>query len=362
MSDDQQITKQITNDAEENPIAEQVAERREKAKAMEEAGLPAPPWAEGGGSDHTGTPASGPSEFDEVRAAGLGTPPEGDDGELERFREIQRKAEAEGKKVEQAPEGAVELSKQMAEQAASEPESEQTVVEQEGTGITQEPSEGSEPEYEPAPTEPGEGPEAADEEAETVESEVVEDSPELMLFEQIAEKLQNGEWAVIDDRLVVPATGEDLTDRVALSDDHRAELGLPPNAGALVPYSQPPAVIEDAEEVEAEADEVEKKGLFDKTKYDDPRLVLQTDNRNIDKIAVSFAGTVTLDRNNPDHVDVIRQAKIGAEMSMAIAGVDGTWIGHADVAKTTEDGYVEEVTRTVKLKVTDVVFDQVDGG
>lgn len=351
-------------DQTENPIAEQVEDRRKAAAEMEKAGMPTPPWAEGegDGAAHVGTPAAGPSEYDDLRAAGLSDPPPaGDDPELESFRELQAKAAAkEGTKVEQAPEGAVELSKQMAEQARTEPESEQT-VEQEGTGITHDPESDPPPlaeAQEDAPTDDAGEAEADTEPAEAVDGEVQPDEAVLFTFDEIAEKLQDGTWAVIDDALVDPKSGEDFTQRVALTDDQRAELGLPPAAGALVPYSQPPAVIEDAEEVEAEAVETEQKGLFDKSKFADPRLVLQTDNRNIDKIAVSFAGTVTLDRNNPDHVDVIRQAKIGAEMSMAIAGVDGTWIGHADVAKTTEDGYVEEVTRTVKLKVTDVVFDQ----
>lgn len=350
---------------EPNPIAEQVEARRKALAEMEQGGMPKPPWAEGDGSgaSHIGpiAPPSEPSEFEEARSAGIGEPV-ADDGGLDELAQLREKAKAEGHwpepTVEQAPEGAVEISHQMAEQAASEPTTETTTVEQQGTGVTQEPREPQEPSQEPQEGEADPPVEPAEPEYEEQVEGEVEPEQSAWGFEVVAEKLQDGEWAVIDDRLVDPTSGEDFTDKLHLSDDQRAELGLPPNPGELVPYAQPPAVIEDAEEVEAEGVETEQKGLFDQQKYDDPRLKLQSDNRNVDKIAVAFSGTVMLDRNNPDHVDVIRQAKIGAEMNMAIAGVDGTWAGHADVAKMTDDGYVEEVTRTVKLKVTDVVFDQ----
>lgn len=51
--------------------------------------------------------------------------------------------------------------------------------------------------------------------------------------------------------------------------------------------------------------------LFDKSTYDDPKLLLTDDHGNrIDEIEVSFAGTVKLTRQDAEHVRLIRDARV----------------------------------------------------
>lgn len=61
--------------------------------------------------------------------------------------------------------------------------------------------------------------------------------------------------------------------------------------------------------------------LFDRSKYDNPELALQKiDGEGTDKIALKFSGTVFLDRMDPADVELMRNMKLGNDVTLMIEG------------------------------------------
>jgi hypothetical protein len=61
--------------------------------------------------------------------------------------------------------------------------------------------------------------------------------------------------------------------------------------------------------------------LFDKSHYDDPELALpKVDCEGTDKIALKFSGTVFLDRMDPRDVELMRNMKLGNDVTLMIEG------------------------------------------
>jgi hypothetical protein len=61
--------------------------------------------------------------------------------------------------------------------------------------------------------------------------------------------------------------------------------------------------------------------LFDRSKYDNPELALpKVDGEGTDKIALKFSGTVFLDRMDPADVELMRNMKLGNDVTLMIEG------------------------------------------
>jgi hypothetical protein len=64
-----------------------------------------------------------------------------------------------------------------------------------------------------------------------------------------------------------------------------------------------------------------KDALFDRSNYDNPELALpKVDGEGTDKIALKFSGTVFLDRMDPADVELMRNMKLGNDVTLMIEG------------------------------------------
>lgn len=141
---------------------------------------------------------------------------------------------------------------------------------------------------------------------------------------------------------------------------------VPPDEPAQTPASPEPAV--EQPDPEPEPDEPEKpeglknvkppagskkeQPLFDPSDFDREDLALpKVDGHSIDKIALTFSGTVLLDRGNPDHVALFRRAKIDADLELWIQGHGS---GVTTKPNTNKDGDLDVVVSTRGLMIRSV--------
>ena len=89
--------------------------------------------------------------------------------------------------------------------------------------------------------------------------------------------------------------------------------------------------------------------LFDTADYTDPRLTLdKVDEKDVDKIRVEFAGSVMLDRRNPDDVQFMRRLKLGQTLELRIAA---TCHSKKTGYTTGKEGDLDAIVFTGGLKV-----------
>jgi hypothetical protein len=129
------------------------------------------------------------------------------------------------------------------------------------------------------------------------------------------------------------------------------ETQMPPDEPAVPAEEDETAAAPGDDDDEPDA----KPQMFDADAFKDPKLkIAPVDGREVDRIAFAVSGTVTLDRKNPDHVAKINAAKLGHDAEFQISCVV---TGRSDKAKVSDDGYIEQVTRTIHVQATDLVFD-----
>jgi hypothetical protein len=122
---------------------------------------------------------------------------------------------------------------------------------------------------------------------------------------------------------------------------------------------QPEEVQEtEAEPIEEEAPpaDPEGKALFDRSTYETEELALpKIDGEGIDKIAVKVSGRVWLERGSPEHVALVRDVRLGQEVTlvceatvrMPVPGYSTDKEGDLDVISLTRHFAVTSVSRAV---------------
>lgn len=100
----------------------------------------------------------------------------------------------------------------------------------------------------------------------------------------------------------------------------------------------------------------EQESAFDAGAYDDPRLRLDyVDGKRVDRISIRFAGTVDLDRTNPDHVDLYRRLTLGKEVDFAdMPPLGGRVSNKPNRQVRDKEGYVGDVAQTAVITITDI--------
>lgn len=95
---------------------------------------------------------------------------------------------------------------------------------------------------------------------------------------------------------------------------------------------------------------------FPASDYDSPALRLDyVDGHKVDKISIRFAGSVDLDRNNPEHVALIRALKIGADVDFAdMPPLAGYVSSKPPRSVRSGDGYRADVAQTTVITITDI--------
>jgi hypothetical protein len=94
-------------------------------------------------------------------------------------------------------------------------------------------------------------------------------------------------------------------------------------------------------------------GLFDKTNYDDPSLqIAKVDGQSIDKIGLTFSGSLKLDRANADDCQLFRRMMLGKTVTLK---VDAKVTGIATKGKDDPDGNTGEVVE-VKTLTVDTIY------
>ena len=73
------------------------------------------------------------------------------------------------------------------------------------------------------------------------------------------------------------------------------------------------------------------------------------DGQGVDRIEVAFAGSVRLDRSDPADCELMRQLRLGKEITLRVVGKVA---GKPYTVAWDEDGYPGEVTSVAKLRVT----------
>lgn len=92
--------------------------------------------------------------------------------------------------------------------------------------------------------------------------------------------------------------------------------------------------------------------LVDPAQYDDPELAIaKVDGNSIDRIALTFSGTVYLDRSDRDDVRLYNALKLGHDVTLM---VEGKALGTGAKGATNRDGELDVVVGTKGIKVTSV--------
>lgn len=96
-------------------------------------------------------------------------------------------------------------------------------------------------------------------------------------------------------------------------------------------------------------------GLFDRSQYDDPQLQLaKIDDQGVDRLRISFAGSVDLDRSSPADVALFRKLRLGrGGITLRVEGVVKKTSG-ATLATAKEGEGAELVLAEKQIKVTTV--------
>jgi hypothetical protein len=115
---------------------------------------------------------------------------------------------------------------------------------------------------------------------------------------------------------------------------------------------------------EQEAHDAQQKkadeALFDKTQYDDPELQLaKVDEQSIDKIRLSFTGSVMLDRGNKADVALYRRLSLGkGDVTLQ---VEGRCSASGAKQNTNREGDLDVVVGEKTIKVETVYLSTADG-
>lgn len=118
----------------------------------------------------------------------------------------------------------------------------------------------------------------------------------------------------------------------------------------------------DAEQQQQKAADDKKAAdaLFDKTQYDDPELALQKiDDQSIDKIRVSFSGSVMLDRGSKADVALYRKLSLGKGGVTLM--VEGRCSASGGKQSTNREGDLDVVVGEKTIKVETVYIASADG-
>lgn len=92
--------------------------------------------------------------------------------------------------------------------------------------------------------------------------------------------------------------------------------------------------------------------LVNPTDYDDPELAIaKIDGNAIDRIALSFSGTVYLDRSDRADVKLYNALKLGRDVTIM---VEGKCLGTAGKGATNREGELDVVVGQKTVKVTTV--------
>lgn len=75
------------------------------------------------------------------------------------------------------------------------------------------------------------------------------------------------------------------------------------------------------------------------------------DGRDIDRMEITFSGTIRLDRSDPADVALFRRAQLGKEIDVRVVGIAA---GKHVTVSWDEDGYPGETTSSAKVKLTTV--------
>lgn len=107
-------------------------------------------------------------------------------------------------------------------------------------------------------------------------------------------------------------------------------------------------------QTEAPPEDPEGNGLFDKSAYESEELALpKIDGEGVDKIAVKVNGRVWLERGSAEHVALVRDVKLGQEVTlvcratvrMPVPGYTTDKEGDLDVISLTRHFAVTSVSR-----------------
>jgi hypothetical protein len=117
-------------------------------------------------------------------------------------------------------------------------------------------------------------------------------------------------------------------------------------------------ITEEPQTEEVEPEELpadpDGKALFDKTAFETEELALpKIDGEGIDKIAVKVSGRVWLERGSPEHVALVRDVRLGQEVTlvcqatvrMPVPGYSTDKEGDLDVISLTRHFAVTAVSR-----------------
>lgn len=92
--------------------------------------------------------------------------------------------------------------------------------------------------------------------------------------------------------------------------------------------------------------------LIDPSEYDDPELAIaKVDGNSIDRIALTFSGTVFLDRSDKADVKLYNDLKLGRDLTLM---VEGKCLGTGAKGATNRDGELDVVVGQKGVKVGSV--------
>lgn len=133
------------------------------------------------------------------------------------------------------------------------------------------------------------------------------------------------------------------------------EIGFAGTSSSTV--ADPPASSESVDDDTDDDDPIEdpdgQTALVDRSEYEREDLAIpKIDGNQVDRIALSFAGTVFLDRSDPDHVRIYNALTMGR--SGLTLKVTGRCSGTAGKLATDKGGSLDVVVGTKTLKVESV--------
>lgn len=100
-------------------------------------------------------------------------------------------------------------------------------------------------------------------------------------------------------------------------------------------------------------------GLFDADRYKDPALAIpNVDGESIDRIKLSFTGSIFLDRSAPADVALYNKLRFGKEVTLA---VEGRCNDTGAKGATDREGNLDVVVGRKSIKITTVYLSTIDG-
>lgn len=109
---------------------------------------------------------------------------------------------------------------------------------------------------------------------------------------------------------------------------------------------------------EAKPEAADGKALFDASDYDREDLAIQKiDGNQIDRIAITFTGTVYLDRSSPQDVALFNRARLFQDITLM---VEGKCSGTGAKGATDREGELDVIIGQRTVKVTTVYVPAID--